>query len=222
MTYTVKAGDTLYGISNQFGVSVTDLASLNNIKGSILQIGQLLKIPNKEGSNPNSMFMYTVKKGDTLYKIANKYNTTVKEIMDLNYLKNTNLSIGQVIRIPENYNNENEMNKPEFINYTVEKGDTLYSISKLYNVTVDEIIKDNNLTNNTLKIGQNLKIRSNNLEVLECFGDDYIPSNNTEYVVKKGDTLYKIANKYNTSVDYIKNKNNLKNNTLQVGQILYI
>ena len=87
-TYTVKPGDTLYGISNQFGVSVTELAELNNIKGSNLSIGTILKIPTSNGTNPNNMFMYTVKQGDTLYKIATKYNTTPQKIIDLNYLKN--------------------------------------------------------------------------------------------------------------------------------------
>ena len=103
MTYTVKAGDTLYGISNQFGVSVTELAELNGIKGSNLQVGQILNIPTSSGTNPNNMFMYTVKVGDTLYGIARKYVTTVKAIQDLNYLKDTNLTVGQVIRIPEMY-----------------------------------------------------------------------------------------------------------------------
>ena len=55
--YIVKAGDTLYGISNQFGVSVTELAELNGIKGSNLSIGQVLKIPSSSGTNPNNMFM---------------------------------------------------------------------------------------------------------------------------------------------------------------------
>ena len=58
-TYTVKAGDTLYGISNQFGVSVTELANLNNIYGSNLSIGQVLNIPSKQNTNPDTMFMYT-------------------------------------------------------------------------------------------------------------------------------------------------------------------
>ena len=57
-TYTVKAGDTLYGISNQFGVSVTELAELNGIKGSNLPIGTVLKIPSDTGTNPDTMFMY--------------------------------------------------------------------------------------------------------------------------------------------------------------------
>ena len=98
-TYTVKPGDTLYGISNQFGVSVTELAELNGIKGSSLPVGTVLKIPSKSGVNPNNMFMYTVKAGDSLYSIARKYNTTVNDIISLNYLKSNNLSVGQVLRI---------------------------------------------------------------------------------------------------------------------------
>ena len=226
-TYTVKAGDTLYGISNQFGVSVTELAELNNIKGSNLQIGQLLKIPISAGTNPNNMFMYTVKNGDTLYSIAKKHNTTVQKIINLNYLTNTNLYPGQVLRIPETYTPEDEMTLPNYINYTVKKGDTLYSIAKNNNIPVDTLMKDNALTNNNLTIGQTLKIRvsnSGNTEVEECFGEDYIPKEQNQetinYTVKKGDNLYLIANRYNTSVSEIIKLNNLLSNNLSIGQIL--
>ena len=98
-TYTVKAGDTLYGISNQFGVSVTELANLNNVNALTLQIGQILTIPNTSGTNPNNMFMYTVKKGDNLYSIARKFNTTVQEIKRKNNLNSNLLSIGQKLII---------------------------------------------------------------------------------------------------------------------------
>ena len=224
MTYTVKPGDTLYGISNQFGVSVTKLAELNGIKGSNLQVGTVLNIPTTSGTNPNNMFMYTVKKGDSLYSIAKKYNTTVQAIKDLNYLKSDNLSIGQELRIPENYNNLNETLAPNYINYTVQKNDTLYKISKLYNISVDTIIKDNNLKSNTLSLGQNLKIRipSSYEEVEECFGEEYIPPANSiltnTYTVQKGESLYSIAKKFNTSVDILKSLNNLTSNSLSIGQ----
>ena len=225
-TYTVKKGDTLYGISNQFGVSVTELASLNNITGSNLKIGTVLTIPNKSGTNPSNMFMYTVKKGDSLYSIANKYNTTVQKIMDLNYLKSTNLSIGQVLRIPENYYSDTELTLPNFTNYVVKKGDSLYSIAKNNNISVDTLMKDNSLTDTNLSIGQNLKIRIPTTGVVEeCFGEDYntpINTNYTTYTVKKGDSLYKIANTYNTSVTNLINLNNLKNTNLSIGQILKI
>ena len=225
-TYMVKAGDTLYGISNQFGVSAKELADLNNVNATTLQIGQVLKIPTNSGSIPSNMFIYTVKKGDSLYNIAKKYNTTVKEIIALNGLKNTNLSIGQQLRIPEEYQEDTSI--PSYINYVVKKGDSLYSIAKSFNTNIDTIMKDNGLTNTNLSIGQNLKIRtSGEGEILECFGEEYTPpTTNTPsyitYIVKKGDSLYNIAKTYNTSVSDIVRLNNLPNNNLSIGQTLKI
>ena len=228
MTYTVKAGDTLYGISNQFGVSVTELAELNGISGSNLQVGEVLKIPSTSGTNPNNMFMYTVKSGDSLYSIAKRYNTTVQKIIDLNYLKSTNLSVGQVLRIPEMYTKEEDMVLPNYANYIVKRGDTLYSIARDNNISVDTLIKDNALSGNVLQIGQTIKIRvpSTSTVVEECIGSEYTPpvsvSPTFNYVVKKGDNLYSIANKYGTSVSEIMKLNNLSNNNLQLGQVLKI
>lgn len=225
-TYTVKPGDTLYGISNQFGVSVTELAELNGIKGSSLPVGTVLKIPSKSGVNPNNMFMYTVEKGDTLYSIARKYNTTVNDIINLNYLKSNDLSVGQVIRIPETYFKQEEMTMPNYISYTVKPGDTLYSIASNNGVSVDTIISDNVLPNNNLSVGQVLRLRVGDAEVLECFGPDFeipeeiIPS--ITYVVKPGDNLYNIAKQYNTSVSEIVSLNSLPNNNLNIGQQLLI
>ena len=225
-TYTVKPGDTLYGISNQFGVSVTELAELNNIKGSNLPVGTVLKIPMKSGVNPNNMFMYTVEPGDTLYSIARKYNTTVNDIINLNYLKSNNLSVGQVIRIPETYYNYDEMSAPNYITYTVKPGDTLYSIASNNGVSVDTIISDNVLPNNSLSVGQILRLRVSDGEVLECFGPDFeIPEEiapSVTYVVKAGDNLYNIAKQYNTSVSEIVRLNSLPNNNLSIGQQLLI
>ena len=175
-TYTVKSGDTLYGISNQFGVSVTELARLNNVDANTLQVGKVLNIPSNSGTNPNNMFMYTVKKGDTLYSIATKYKTTVGEIVNLNYLKDNNLKIGQVLRIPETYTKEEEMYIPSFKNYTVKSGDSLYSIARNNNISVDTLMKDNGLSDINLKIGQVLKIRiPDEIEIEECYGENYIP-----------------------------------------------
>ena len=226
-TYVVKVGDTLYGISNQFGVSVIELANINNVDAQNLQVGQVLTIPNSSGTNPNNMFMYTVQKGDSLYKIAMKYNTTVNDIVSLNNLKSTNLTIGEVLRIPETYTKEEDMILPEYINYTVKKGDTLYSIALNNNISVDARKKDNSLTSNNLNVGQVLKIRimQDSGDVQECFGEDYTPSETTNtitYTVQKGDNLYNIAKKYNTSVTAITNLNNLKNNNLSIGQVLKI
>lgn len=225
-TYTVKAGDTLYGISNQFGVSVSELTNLNNVDANNLQIGQILIIPNTSGTNPNGIFLYTVKSGDTLYAIAQKYNTTVSELTKLNKLSNTSLSIGQVLSIPETYKQE-EMNFPSFTTYTVKSGDSLYSIAKNNNTTVDIIISDNSLTTTSLSIGQILKIRVETEEIEECIGPDYTPPESTTqqtitYTVKSGDNLYNIAKNYNTSVSAIMNINNLTTSNLSIGQQLKI
>ena len=221
-TYIVKPGDTLYGISNQFGVSVTELAKLNDVSANTLQIGQVLFIPSSSGFNPDNMFLYTVKRGDSLYSIAMIYNTTVDEIKKLNYLSNDNLYVGQVLRIPEMYTKPEDMNIPQFVNYTVKKGDSLYSIADKYKISVNQVMQDNALSNSILKVGQNLKIRIINgeVEVEECFGDN--SSLDTVYIVQKGDSLYSIAKKYSTNVDSIKIKNNLNNNNLYVGQKLKI
>lgn len=223
MTYTVTSGDTLYGISNQFGVNVNELAFLNNVTANTLKIGQVLTIPTDSGANPDNMFMYTVKKGDSLYSIAQKYNTTVGEIINLNNLKNDKLSIGQILRIPEEYTKEEDMVMPKYTSYTVKKGDSLYSIARLNNITVDTILKDNGLVSPNLSIGQKLKIRTNVDTIEECIGEDFnIPDNSITYVVKKGDSLYNIAKKFNTSVSEIINLNGLSNNNLSIGQNLKI
>ena len=172
------------------------------------------------------MFMYTVKSGDSLYSIARKYNTTVADIMNLNYLKSYNLSIGQVLRIPETYTKEEEMILPNYTNYIVKKNDTLYTIANNNNIDVATLKKDNSLVNNNISVGQILKIRTMDNIVESCFGPDYTPpiniNNTVNYTVKKGDNLYDIAKRYNTSTSNIISLNNLKNNNLSIGQVLKI
>ena len=111
--------------------------------------------------------------------------------------------------------------------YTVQKGDSLYSIAKKFGITVDEIKSLNNLTSNNLSIGEQLMIKSTtgdepiNPEE-ECIGTGYVEPQYVIYTVQKGDSLYTIAKKYNTSVDNIKSLNNLTSNNLFIGQQLKI
>ena len=124
-----------------------ELKKANNLTSNILSTGQLLKIPS--ALLPEST--YIVKKGDSLYSIANKYNTTIDKIKDLNNLTTNLLSIGQVLLIPTDTNLETT--------YTVQKGDSLYSIAKKYDTTVDRLKQLNNLKSNLLSIGQILIVR---------------------------------------------------------------
>ncbi len=215
-TYTVKAGDTLYGIANSYGITVEELKTFNNLTSNNLRIGQVLRIPtitedNENNNNPvtpptsNDGTQYVVVLGDNLYSIARKFNVDVVDIINLNNLSSTVLTPGQVLLIP----NGNTLNTT----YIVKRGDTLYSIANSYGVTVDEIKKLNNLVSNTLSIGQELLIPT----------DNTITETNYEvYTVVPGDTLYGIANRYGVTVDEIKNFNNLTSNLLSVGQKLQI
>ena len=150
---------------------------------------------------------YIVKKGDSLWSIASKNNTSVNEIKKLNNLSSNNLSIGQLLKLPTT-NNEEIIDENV---YTVEKGDSLYSISRKYNITVDNLKSANNLTSNLLSIGQKLVIPKSTAS-----------SNEITYTVQKGDSLWLIANKYDTTVDKIKSANNLTSNLLSIGQKLII
>ena len=198
-TYTVKAGDSLWKIANQFGLTVAELKNLNGLNSDNLSIGQVLKVSNSNGSsNNNSNNTYTVKAGDSLWNIANKYGVTVNELKSLNNLTSDSLSIGQVLKIPSSSSNN-------FSNtYTVKAGDSLWNIANKYGITVDELKNLNNLTSNTLSIGQVLKV----------------PSGGNTYTVKAGDSLWSIANRYGIAVDTLKSLNGLTSNTLNIGQVL--
>ncbi len=95
--YAVKSGDTLWLLANRFGTSVDAIKRLNSLTGDNLQIGQVLQIPTGQSS---SYFDYTVRSGDTLWLLANRYGTTVDAVKRLNGLTSDNLQIGQVLRIP--------------------------------------------------------------------------------------------------------------------------
>ncbi len=151
---------------------------------------------------------YIVKKGDSLWSIASKNNTTVDNIKKLNNLSSNNLSIGQVLKL--SCDAEKEDIKESNI-YTVKKGDSLWLIANKYGTTVDELKNANDLKSNTLSIGQTLIIPEKKEN-----------TNKISYVVKKGDSLWLIANKYDTTVEKIKSTNNLKSNTLSIGQVLVI
>lgn len=206
--YTVKSGDTLWTISKKYGLTVDELKKLNNLQSNNLTIGQTLKVSSTietPTTPPQDTSYYTVKKGDSLYAIANKYNTSVDELKKINNLSSNALSIGQKLLIPNLPTNDNQ---PSQNIYTVKKGDSLYSIANSYNTTVDELKAINNLSSNMLSIGQKLIIPEKN--------------NYKTYVVQAGDTIYGISIKFGTTVDKIKSLNNLKSNTLSIGQKLLL
>lgn len=149
---------------------------------------------------------YTVVKGDTLSKIANEFNTTITELKKLNNLTSDLLQIGQVLFIPVT------AITPNYDTYTVQKGDTLYAIARMYDTTVDELKRLNNITGNNLYIGQQLKVPT--AEITE---EEY-----EVYTVVKGDSLWLISQKYDVSVDDLIEINDLETVNLHIGDKLKI
>ena len=206
--YTVKAGDTLYGIASKYGISVDELKAANNLSSNTLSIGTVLVIPATIEPETPDENIYIVKSGDTLYSIANKYGMTVNELKDLNGLTSNTLSIGQQLVVSEG-------NAATLDTYTVKAGDTLYSIANKYGLTVNELKQLNNLTSDILSIGQVLNVSNS--------GTSITPSNpSNTYVVKSGDSLYSIARRYGVTVDALKSANGKTSNLLSIGEVLVI
>lgn len=147
-TYTVKSGDTLSQIAYDNKITTSELKKANNLASDLLKIGQVLIIPSKSTSEIN----YIVQKGDNLYTIANKYDTTISDIKKINNLSTNTLQIGQLLKIPGSIN---------YNTYIVKKGDSLWKIANKYDTTVKKIMTINNLSTPTLKIGQSLLIPTN-------------------------------------------------------------
>lgn len=170
-THTVEKGDTLWGLSKKYTTSVQDLKNTNKLTSNVIVPGQILKVDNKEEK-------YIVKAGDSLKKIAKKYHTTVNTLVKLNpQISNPNLIIvGQNIlvdgQVPASAvaNTNNSSNAPTAAPqtitpstngmHTVKVGDTLSSIAKANNKTVDFLLALNpEISNaNKIRVGQTLKV----------------------------------------------------------------
>lgn len=206
--YIVKRGDTLYSIAAKNNISISDIKRLNNLESDILTIGQKLLLSEDKLPSGN-LETYIVKRGDTLYSISQKYNTTPNILKQINNLTSNSLMIGQQLKVPISDGTTDDVIAEDYTYYTVVRGDSLWSIAKRYQISVEDLIKLNNLININLKIGDVLKIpKSSN-------------SLNT-YVVKNGDSLWSIAKANNISVEALKEANNLTSNLLSIGQTLII
>ena len=213
-TYTVERGDTLWSISKKFNTSVNDLKKANNLINNSLYVGQILKVPGYYTAEDTNI-TYVVKKGDTLYSISRIYGVSIDTLRKYNNLTSDILSIGQEIMIPSSETivtpSEDEIiNEPN--TYIVQRGDTLFSISRKFGIPVNDIKIQNNLTSDILSVGQVLSIPVGSVNV-----NDIII-----YKVLPGDSLYALARKYNTTIDDIKQLNNLTSDILKVNQELQI
>ena len=155
--------------------------------------------------------VHLVAKGETLYSISRLYNVEVNDLKSWNNLKSNELVVDQELQVkgPSKKKTKRiKVNKKGW--HVVEKGETLYSISRLYGMSVDQLIAENNLKSNAIDVGMKLKV------------DELRSNKGKSYTVKKGDTLYSIAKKFDLSVEDLKKMNKLSSNELNVGQRLEV
>lgn len=174
--HTVKKGEVIGSIASKYEVSITQVRSWNNISGNLIRVGQKLEIYNrnkidakknviaKKGVSVDKSKVsgvYTVKSGDALYNIAKSHGMSVDQLKAVNGLKNNRINIGDRLKVYKEDTKSKTVTNNSINNtktYTVKSGDSLWSISRKLNLTIDQIKKWNNLKSNSLKPGQVLKL----------------------------------------------------------------
>ncbi len=193
--HKVESGQTLYSVSKAYKADLEEIKKINKLTDNEIKTGQLLKIPyskiNKEEDSSPDFFYHKVKQGETLFSLSQKYYVTVEDIIETNPEVKYGLKAGQILKIQNIFKKNREEQKTYFF-YTVKPDDTLFSLSRKYNLTVDDLIRLNPDAENGIKVGQKLKIPKKSKQD-NTIPDNYSDNTDTvETVVQKGlnDPLY--------------------------------
>ncbi|MED3623911.1 LysM peptidoglycan-binding domain-containing protein [Neobacillus thermocopriae] len=186
---------------------------------------------------------YKVVKGDALIKIANRYNVTVTELQKWNNLSGTLIYPGQVLKVSAPGNTttapttsgstqQNTGNTSNSVTvHIVKKGDSLWKLARDYKTTIQDLKSLNGLTSDIIYVGQKLKVTgittTSTTTTVKNTSTNQVSSSTengtgTVYTVKSGDSLWKIANQYGTTVANLKSLNSLKSDLVYVGQKLKV
>ena len=209
LIYRVKSGDSLSVIASQYDMSTTALKDYNQLRSSSLRVGQKIKVPGTMTTAAVKKVVvptqHKVSSGESLSVIAEKYDRTSKQFEVYNNLSSSRLLVGQVLKIPgANYV---APSVPE--SHKVKSGESLSVIAYQYGTTSEQLKLHNKLRSSTLFVGQVLKIPTQKVQ-------------QTEHKVRSGESLSVIAQRYGTTTTAIKSTNNLRSNSLAVGQVLTI
>jgi LysM repeat protein/ABC-type branched-subunit amino acid transport system substrate-binding protein len=240
--HIVEKKETIFSLTQKYGITADELYNINpNLKKDGLKSGTEIKIPNKEitaqtltvsdsvpkvaKKNKSSFSSHVVKKGETLSAISKEYGISVEEIIRLNPDAGEGVQVGQkLIILPvQSLGSKQETaqkEKKEYRYHEVKKGETLYSISKLYGIAESEITRLNPETKEAVKLGQMLVIPPAfaNTSVKK----DTIDRSYRYHEVKQGETLYSISKKYGIAEGEITRLNPETKEAVKLGQMLVI
>ncbi|MFV0233019.1 LysM peptidoglycan-binding domain-containing protein [Empedobacter falsenii] len=230
-THTVQAKETVYGISKQYGVSQEELYKANpKIEKNGIHPGDLIVIPikgtatNQPTETNNSTqhvttsddnYQYiTIEPKETVYNLTKKYSISEETLYSLNpQIKERGLEIGDVIKLPKVVTNK-VFSVPKGT-HLIKKGETLYTLAKQYNVSVDDFYAENPALQTGVKEGMVISIPKKS-------GSVTIEENLINYVVQNGDSAYGILERYNTNLDELLRLNPELINGLKAGMTLKI
>ncbi|WEZ01376.2 peptidoglycan endopeptidase LytE [Bacillus subtilis] len=163
-----------------------------------------------------------VKKGDTLWDLSRKYDTTISKIKSENHLRSDIIYVGQTLSINgKSTSSKSSSPSSSSSTYKVKSGDSLWKISKKYGMTINELKKLNGLKSDLLRVGQVLKLKGSTSSS-NSSSSKVSSSSTSTYKVKSGDSLSKIASKYGTTVSKLKSLNGLKSDVIYVNQVLKV
>jgi membrane-bound lytic murein transglycosylase D len=234
--HTVRKGDNLFTIANRYNVTISDIQGWNNLEGTVLLRGKKLKIGTEsvtsqfasssvEGSTKSQKsFKYKIRPGETLGEIAEKFDVTVSQIRKWNKLASNRIKAGANLTIQgasqTNSLGDNTTRTPATLNvHIVKSGNTLGSIAELYNVSVANLRKWNDISGNVIKVGEKLKVYSNT-SPSDLVTEKTVKSKSSvkSHKVVRGESLDSISKKYDVSISELKKMNNLTSNKILVGQ----
>ncbi|MEN7546425.1 LysM peptidoglycan-binding domain-containing protein [Rapidithrix thailandica] len=246
-THTVVKGETLYGIARNYQKNVKDLIAWNNLGGDLnVKVGQVLYLAPSANASTYSQATtlptvengyHVVRAGENLYSIAELYNITAQNLRTWNNIPQGNdvyagqklivdnlLAPAGTVNTPPTYTNSGNAAVSDY--HTVMKGETLFAISRKYQVNVKDLQRWNNLSGGDIKTGQSLRVKApgSNNSSSATFTPTTITNKNNEvfHVVQKGETLYSISRKYNIKVSQIKILNQKSDNSIDIGERLRV
>jgi len=212
LRHVVEPGDTLSELAARYNTTVRAIMEVNGLSSTVIYVGQTLKLPGLTQTGWDDSY-YTVKRGDMLSVLAQKFGTTVRELKRVNGLKGDLIMVGQRLRIPGS-----PTTLPSSGVYTVKAGDTLSVLAVQFDTTVRLIMEANELKGTTIYVGQKLRIPG-------AAGSDAnapISGAPLTHVVRRGESLWTIAAKYGTTIRALKRANDLSRSTIYVGEVLTI